>query len=70
MTKRQAITPQMKIDAILWRYEIGCAWCGEQIHVGHPIEWDHAQALIHGGEHCFTNLRPIHDRHPEVGQPE
>ncbi len=60
MTKRKAITPAMKIDAILWRFKVYCSWCDEQIHVGHPIEWDHVHALVHGGEHCFTNLRPIH----------
>lgn len=60
MTKRKAITPAMKIDALLWRFPIVCSWCDEQIHVGHPIEWDHIHALVHGGDHDFTNIRPIH----------
>lgn len=60
MTKRRTITPAMKIDALLWRFEIKCSWCDEQIHVGHPIQWDHVHALVHGGDHDFTNLRPIH----------
>lgn len=60
MTKRQAITPQMKIDALIYRYPIMCDWCDEQIHIGHEIEWDHVQALVHGGDHIFANLRPLH----------
>lgn len=60
MTKRKAITAAMKVDCLIYRYEVTCAECGEQIHIGQEVEWDHVQALVHGGDHTFANLRPIH----------
>jgi len=59
-TKRTAITPDMKIDCLLYRYAVTCAVCGKDIQPGHEIEWDHVHALVHGGPHIFSNLRPLH----------
>lgn len=61
-TKREAITPAMKIDCLLFRYSITCGICGREIGPGTPVEWDHVHALVHGGPHIFTNLRPVHER--------
>ncbi len=58
--KRQAITPTMKIDCLLHRYEVWCAICGLSVGPCEEIEWDHVQALVHGGEHVYSNLRPVH----------
>lgn len=61
MTKRQAITPAMKIDCLFFRSKITCAICDGTIWPPRDeIEWDHVQALIHGGPHDFTNIRPLH----------
>ena len=57
---RQAITPQMKIDCLLHRYDILCSICLKTIYPGDEIEWDHIAALVHGGEHEYHNLRPLH----------
>jgi 5-methylcytosine-specific restriction endonuclease McrA len=59
-TKRQPITADMKIDCLLFRYSITCGICHCDIAPGHEIEWDHTHALVHGGQHVFTNLRPVH----------
>lgn len=59
-TKRQAITPAMKIDALLYREKTLCSLCSEWVLPGQEIEWDHIHALVHGGQHDYTNLRPVH----------
>lgn len=59
-TPREAITLGMKIDCLLFRYSITCGICGGEIYPGRPLEWDHVHALVHGGPHDFTNLRPVH----------
>ncbi len=61
MTKRKAITPAMKIDCVIYRGLLRCGICNDFILYGHRIEWDHIQALIHGGGHDFTNIRPLHE---------
>jgi 5-methylcytosine-specific restriction endonuclease McrA len=61
-TPREPITPAMKIDCLLFRYSITCGICGHEIGPGCPIEWDHVHALVHGGPHIFTNLRPVHEK--------
>lgn len=60
MAQREAITWPMKIDCLLFRYNITCGICGGDIKPGQEIEWDHVHALVHGGPHIFTNLRPVH----------
>ncbi len=60
MTKRQAITPAMKIDCLLAMSWYMCSICGDWILPGQKIEWDHIHALVHGGKHHHTNLRPLH----------
>lgn len=59
-TPRQAITADMKIDCLLFRYAVTCAICGKEIRPGDEIEWDHVHALVHSGQHVFSNLRPLH----------
>lgn len=54
------ITWDMKIDAILYRYAVPCAICGKDLKPGDAVEWDHVHALVHGGPHVFSNLRPLH----------
>lgn len=60
--KRQAITPQMKIECLLIRHDILCGECGDIIVPGEDIQWDHIHALVHGGAHTSANLRPMHGR--------
>lgn len=60
-TSRPTITADMKIDALLYRYAVTCAICGKDIKPGQAIEWDHVHALVHGGPHVFSNLRPLHE---------
>jgi 5-methylcytosine-specific restriction endonuclease McrA len=58
--KRQAVTPNMKLNCLLERANIRCSECGGRITPYCVIEWDHIQALVHGGEHSYLNLRPLH----------
>ncbi len=58
--KRKAITPAMKIDALLWRFTINCGLCQTLLSPNDEIEWDHVHALVHGGQHDCYNLRPVH----------
>lgn len=58
--KRQAITPDMKIASLLMRAFVCCNICGERIGSEDAIDWDHVQALIHGGAHHAMNIRPLH----------
>jgi 5-methylcytosine-specific restriction endonuclease McrA len=60
MTKRQPITPDMKLDCLLYRHSITCGICGAELFPNDKIEWDHVHALVHGGAHVFTNIRPVH----------
>jgi 5-methylcytosine-specific restriction enzyme A len=60
MNKRQAITEGMKLDSILYRYAVTCGLCRLELSPGDRIEWDHVHALVHGGAHVFTNIRPVH----------
>ncbi len=59
MTKRKAITPAMKIACLLNRAYVVCL-CGNRVLPSDKIEWDHTQALVHEGEHDYTNIRPLH----------
>ncbi len=59
-TKRQAITDRMKLDCLLFRHCIKCGICGKELSPANEIEWDHVHALVHGGAHVFTNIRPVH----------
>lgn len=58
--KRQAITPDMKLDCLLYRHNITCGLCGGELFPNDKLEWDHVHALVHGGPHVFTNIRPVH----------
>lgn len=69
MTK--PISRKMAVDALLWRfmtsgYEddgaafINCAICNRKLLALDDIEFDHVHAYVHGGEHDFRNLRPLH----------
>lgn len=60
MNKRLPITPEMKIDSLLYRHAVTCGLCGGELSPGDKIEWDHVHALVHGGPHVFTNIRPVH----------
>ncbi len=60
MTKRKAITLAMKIDTLLWRSTILCGVCRNILVPGDNVEFDHIHALVHGGEHNWGNLRPLH----------
>ncbi len=59
MTRRKAITPAMKIACLLNRAYVVCL-CGNRVLPSDKIEWDHTQALVHEGEHDYTNIRPLH----------
>ncbi len=60
VTKRQAITPAMKIDCLLHTYNIICRICGAELLPGDRLEWDHIHAISMDGPHDFRNLRPTH----------
>ncbi len=59
-TVRQAITPAMKVKCIISRFTVNCGLCGGLLTAEDDIEWDHVHALVHGGAHRYTNLRPVH----------
>ncbi len=59
-TPRKAITPAMKVSCLLYRWFTPCSLCGLKIAPTDKIEWDHVHALVHGGPHDYTNLRPVH----------
>ena len=67
MTKRKAITERMKIDCLLFRANIKCSICGDFLYPGQAIDWDHIHALVHGGDHTYLNLRPLH---PDCHKPK
>lgn len=58
--KRKPITPQVKIDSLIYWAEPTCPECGEHIFVGEEIEWDHMHALCHGGADHYSNIHAIH----------
>lgn len=60
MTNRKAITDKIKALSLRYWGDHICPECYLPITVGEPIEWDHRQALIHGGEHDHFNIRMIH----------
>lgn len=37
-----------------------CSECEEPLLPGQAIQFDHIHAHVHGGEHSYRNLRPIH----------
>lgn len=59
-TKRQGITPAMKVSCLLFRWFTPCSICGLRIDPEGKVEWDHVHALVHDGAHHYTNLRPVH----------
>lgn len=58
--KRQPITDRMKWQCLLFWGHNYCPECDEPIMLGQQIEWDHRHALIHGGEHDYSNIAPLH----------
>lgn len=58
--KRQAITPAMKINCVLWLAGIACPECHEPVLPGQRIEWDHRHCVALDGPHEYQNLRPVH----------
>ncbi len=62
MTKRKAITPAMKIKALLSRYEISCGICHFILGPLDEIQWDHVHAISMDGPHEWENIRPTHAR--------
>lgn len=60
MVERKAITERMKIMCLLNREVHRCYLCGDAILPNDEIDWDHIHALVHEGEHAFTNLAPVH----------
>lgn len=73
MTK--PVTRKMAVDCLLWiaeeaykdlrdplaRYSpFRCIECTKPIFPGDSIQFDHRQAMIHGGPHEYKNLWPIH----------
>ena len=58
--KRKAITDKMKWQALLCWNGIRCPECFAPVEATEEMEWDHRQALIHGGEHHYSNIRVMH----------
>lgn len=57
-TDDSAIPPRVKarvIDRAGWC----CEWCGRRLSPHNPPEFDHATALVNGGENRETNLRVL-----------
>ena len=61
MTKRPALTDKMKLACLIYRHEITCGICEEQLSLNDTIEWDHLHEISDGGEHSIFNLRPTHE---------
>lgn len=60
MTERKAITDKIKVASLRFWGICICPECNEAIGPFDDVEWDHRQALIHGGAHDHTNIRPLH----------
>lgn len=60
MTARKAITERMKIMCLLSREVHRCYLCSDILFPNDEIDWDHIHALVHEGDHAFTNLAPVH----------
>lgn len=58
--KRKPVTPAMRVKCLLSRHFTPCSGCGQRLNPEDRIEWDHIHALVHGGDHHYTNLRPLH----------
>lgn len=70
MTK--PVTRKMAVDCLLHRFAIDgtydawgcgrlpCGICGKDLVSCENIQFDHVHADVHGGEHHFSNLRPVH----------
>ena len=73
MTK--PVIRKMAVDCLLWRFMLfgqaitshgptatglPCSICGEPLLPGQQIQFDHIHADVHGGEHTYKNLRPVH----------
>jgi hypothetical protein len=59
VTKRKPITPKMKVDALLWHFDIKCYLCTHLIQPDQSIQWDHIWALALGGPHDISNIVPV-----------
>jgi 5-methylcytosine-specific restriction endonuclease McrA len=60
MTNRKSITDKIKILSLRYHGQHICPICYDYITVGEEIDWDHRQALIHGGSHDHFNIRMVH----------
>lgn len=57
--KRPAISPQMRLETFkTYGAVVLCQVCGSTQRIA-DVALDHWQALIDGGEHHVTNLRPV-----------
>ena len=56
--KRKPITAAMKLEVLTMLSEWTCYRCHKNFWLG-EMQWDHVQALVDGGEHHPSNLRPV-----------
>ena len=57
--KRPATTAHMKLEALKNAHTVTVCHVCEMPHSLEDIEFDHVQALVMGGEHHVSNLKPV-----------
>lgn len=58
MEKRKPITAAMKLEVLTKLGRWDCYRCWKPFWLS-DMQWDHVQALVDGGEHTASNLRPV-----------
>ena len=56
--KRPAITAAMKLEVLMKLGRWECYRCRKEFWLS-EMQWDHVQALVDGGTHEPSNLRPV-----------
>lgn len=56
--KRRPITAAMKLEVLTVLSMWPCYRCDKEFWLA-DMQWDHVQALVDGGEHHPSNLRPV-----------
>jgi len=56
--KRRPITAAMKLEVLMKLGRWDCYRCQQQFWLN-EMQWDHVRALVDGGEHHPSNLRPV-----------
>lgn len=60
MSARKPLTDRIKWQSALYWGDVKCHECRERLTAECEMEWDHVHALVHGGAHHYSNIRPMH----------